>query len=129
MFLSMKTHFYPHQRRGYCIRSVCCLIVCYLRKSKIFQVYWLVACVILSVCLSVCFYVYRLQVTILNRSSGNHHMVEFTVSKNATVFEVIGQHRPKVKVGRISKIVNFHRIDLKFKEELHSCSLNSTNYF
>ena len=39
----------------------------------------------------------------------------------------IGQ---KVNIGRISKIVNFHPIHLKFKELLHVWSLNSTaNYF
>ena len=35
----------------------------------------------------------------------------------------IGQ---KVNIGRISKIVNFHPIDLKFEEDLYFTSLNST---
>ena len=36
----------------------------------------------------------------------------------------------KINTGRISKIVNFHMIDLKFGEDLHIWSLNSTtNYF
>ena len=39
----------------------------------------------------------------------------------------IGQ---KVNIGRISKIVNFHPIAVKFEEEFHIWSLNwTTNYF
>ena len=42
-----------------------------------------------------------------------------------------GQHRPKViNLGGISKTLNFHPIHLKFEEDLHIRSLNSTtNYF
>ena len=49
------------------------------------------------------------------------------------IFEVNrpkGQYRPKVNnFGGISKILNFHPNDLKFKEDLHIRSLNSTTNY
>ena len=57
-------------------------------------------------------------------------MVEFVIRKKSTVFEVKmskGQHRPNVNnFGEISKILNFHPIDLKFEEDIYVGSLNST---
>ena len=58
-------------------------------------------------------------------------MVEFVIRKKSVVFEIKrskGQHRPKVNnLGGISKILNFHPIDLKFEKDLYFRSLNSTN--
>ena len=46
---------------------------------------------------------------------------------NSTTNDFDGQ---EVSIGLISKIVNFHPIDLKFEEDLDIKSLNSTtNYF
>ena len=60
-------------------------------------------------------------------------MVEFVIRKKPIVFEVKrskGQHRPKVNsLGEISKILNFHPIDLKFEEDIYFMSLNSTNKY
>ena len=61
-----------------------------------------------------------------------HHMVEFVISKKPIAFEVKTskrQHRPKVNNwGEISKILNFHPIDLKFEEYLYIWSLNLVKY-
>ena len=41
-----------------------------------------------------------------------------------------GQHRPKVNnLGAVSKIINFHPIDLKFEQDLHFRWMNSTTYY
>ena len=52
-------------------------------------------------------------------------------SLNSTANYFWGQHiGQKVNIGRISKIITFHPIDLKFEEDLYCRSLNSTtNYF
>ena len=57
-------------------------------------------------------------------------MAEFVIRKKTIVFEVnidqkvnIGQ---RSTTGEISKILNFHPIDLKFEEDLYFTSLNST---
>ena len=59
----------------------------------------------------------------------SRHLIQPTI-----IFEVnIGQKvnmGQKVNIGQISKIANFYVIDLKFEEDLHIRSLNSTtNYF
>ena len=58
-------------------------------------------------------------------------MVEFVIRKKPIVFEVKrskDQHRLKVNnLGEISKILNFHPIDLKFEEDLYFRSRNSNN--
>ena len=50
-----------------------------------------------------------------------HHIIEFVIRKKSIVFEVKrskGQHKQKVNnLGGISKILNFHPIDLKFEED------------
>ena len=58
-------------------------------------------------------------------------MVEFGIVKKPIVFEVKrsnGQRRPKVNnFSEISKVLNFHPIDLKFEEDIYFMSLNSTS--
>ena len=105
-----------------------------LAKSKIFQVYWSIDFVILSVCLFVCLSFSPTGHNFKQIFTKLHHMVEFVIRKNLIVFEVKrakGQHRPKVNnFGEFSKILDFHPIDLKFEENLYFRSLNSTtNYF
>ena len=84
-----------------------------MRKSKIFQVYWSVDFVILSVCLSITYrsqFKTDLQETLPNcRGSLNWEIYWFWC--------------------HISKIVIFHPIDLKFEQDLHVASLDwETNY-
>ena len=51
-----------------------------------------------------------------------------TEFKQPIIFEI--NIKQKVNIGRICKIVSFHPIDLKFEEDLHIWSLNSsTTYF
>ena len=108
---------------------------CYLQNRTFFKY---IGKLILLFCLSVCLSVYRRQVDFKPIFTKLHHMVMFVIRKK--VFEEEegflclrskGQHRPKVNNwGGISKILNFHPIDLKFEEDLHIWSLNSTtNYF
>ena len=106
------------------------LFVCLLlAKSNIFQVYWLVDFVNLSVCLSV--FLLPTGHNFKPIFTKLHYMVEFVTSNKPIVFEVnIDQKvntvpRSTTKVVFL-KILNFHPIDLKFEEDLHIRSLNST---
>ena len=59
-----------------------------------------------------------------------HEIVELVISMKSIDFEVkkikinIGQ---KVNRSHISKVVDFHLIDLKFEDDLYFRSLNSTS--
>ena len=51
------------------------------------------------------------------------------MSLNSTTNYFVGPHWPKGQHRPNSKIVNFHPIHLKFEEELHIWSLNSTTNY
>jgi len=90
--------------------------------------YWLVLFVILSVCLFECHsptdHNFKPIFTKL------HRMVEFVRSKKPIVY--LGEKGQKSSKGqqicRISKILNFNPINLKFEEHLHIRFLISTTY-
>ena len=96
-----------------------------LVKSNIFQVYWLVNFVILSVCLSVC----------LSPTGHNskplvmklYQIVEVVSTEKPNDFEVKGQ---RSSWGQFSKFIIFHPTDLKLQQDLHIAPMNwETNYF
>ena len=54
-----------------------------------------------------------------------HHMVEFVIRKKPVVIEV--KRSTVNNLGDISKILNFHPIDLTFEEDFYFRSLNLTS--
>ena len=116
-----------------------CLFVCFsvcwlLAKSKIFQVYWSVDFVILSVCLFV-YVSFCLSPTGHNSKPiiiKLYQVVEVVSSEKPIDFEVKGHLEVKFLKSSIFiwKIVNFHPIDLKITQQLHRASLNlESNHF
>ena len=106
------------------------LFVCNLQNQRFFNY---ISSTILLFCLSVC-------LSLCPSVTGHnfkpiftklHHMVEFVICKKHIVFEVKRSTQAKgQQLCQISKILNFHPIDLKFEQDLQIRSLNSTtNYF
>ena len=95
-----------------------------LVKSNIFQVYWFVDFVILSVCLSVCLSPtgHKSKPLVMKL----YQIVEVVSTEKPNDFEVKGQ---RSSWGQFSKFVIFHPTDLKL-QDLHIASINwETNYF
>ena len=117
--------------RPYFCLFVCLFVTCKIEDFSSILVSRFCYSACLSVCLSICLsptgHNFKLIFTKL------HHMVEFVIRKKPIVFEFKrskGQHRPKGnKLAKISKILNFHPIDLKFEQDLYFRSLNSTTNY
>ena len=115
----------PHRvEGGYIFTSVCLFVTCKIEDflkniGQSILLFCLFVCVF--VCQSPTGYNFKPIFTKL------HHMVEFEISKKPIVLRSKVQHRPKVNnFGAISKILNFHPIDLKFEQGFHISSLNTT---